>query len=566
VATTEQKQFLKQLENLANGLRQEIEAKQQGLDPSPAAILQRRKRVLSGDFKFFAYNYFPHHIWGEPSVFQAEFCELFPRLLLNKEGSRDWWVAPRGESKSTLLTKIGTVYVAVLALLQQDDVLNETGLSKPAFIDYCILFGAETKFPTKLLTVIKTELEFNPALKLDFPEVVGKTDIWKVAEIKTKSGVTFEPRGAEQAVRGAFSGSSRPKLLLGDDLITDSEAKSPTECRNRWDWLEKSVDYLGPPDGTVKFMAVGTTLSNNDPISKARQSIGHRVHIYKAIIQEPERMDLWDECEVIMRNQDGKVSSIEESKLPSFKFYKKHKTQMDKGAVTSWRNVRTLYWLMRQRAKNRNAFNTEMQANPRSDEDKVFSDIKFWVNRLSKWIPYGACDPSMGKSAKSDPSSIIVGLWDKENQRLHIDHCETKRRVMSKLEADLIKAQQEYNCIKWAFENNNAYDAMRVAIIDSAMRKGVAMPMIGITNTIGQDLLIDSIEPFVNDIEAKILLHSKLVGLLDELDTYPEKQQNHHYDGLTGLGLLWQIVGNSRLASMPIIQSTGLKQNLFKRY
>lgn len=567
MSSQKQRQFLKELELLTSNLKQEIDAKAQGLDPNPDEILKRRKRVLAGDFKFFAYNYFPHHIWGTPSVFQADFCKLFPKLLFNKEGSRDWWVAPRGEGKSTLLTKIGAVYIAVLALLQNEKIRQQTGIkAPPVFLDYCILFGAETKFPTKLLAVIKTELEFNSALKLDFPEATGHSDIWKVAEFKSNSGVTYEPRGAEQAVRGTFSGSSRPKILLGDDLITDSEAKSPTECKNRWDWLEKSVDYLGPPDETVKFMALGTTLSNNDPIARARQSIGHRVHIYKAIIKESNRMDLWDKCEEIMRNQDTQVDTIKESELPSFEFYKKHKKQMDAGAITSWPSVRSLYNLMRKRAKNRNAFNTEMQANPRSEEDKVFNDIHFYVSKKSNWIYYAACDPSMGNSAKADPSAIIIGAWDREEKKLNIVECVTKRRVMSKLEADIIAAQIEYNCVLWGFENNNAYEAMRISIVNSAMDKGIALPMRGITAKIAQDIRIDSLEPFINGADAKIFFNANLTSLLAELDEWPQKQQHHHYDGLTALEILFQICANRQITTVPIIHSAGSNYKLFTRY
>ncbi|MFO6256426.1 hypothetical protein ACLBWF_35920, partial [Pseudomonas aeruginosa] len=94
-----------------------------------------------------------------------------------------------------------------------------------------------------------------------FPEVCGKGSVWKIGEFVSLSGVKLEAFGAEQAIRGTFHGASRPKLLLGDDLITDKEAKSPTERNNRWDWLEKAIDYLGPPDGSVKYLGVGTVLN-----------------------------------------------------------------------------------------------------------------------------------------------------------------------------------------------------------------------------------------------------------------------------------------------------------------
>lgn len=562
MATTEQKEFLKELRGLASSLRQEIEAKQRGLDPSPAAILQRRKRVLGGDFKFFAYEYFPHHIWGEPSVFQREFCDLFPLIVWSAEGSSDWWKAPRGEAKSTLLTKIGPVFLAVVALLQDESIRKETGLSAPPiFIDMAILFGAEAKFPKKLLTVLKVELESNPALQLDFPEVMGATDIWKLEEVRTKSGVTFEPRGAEQATRGVFitGGASRPKMFLGDDLITDAEAKSPTECKKRWEWLEGTVAYLGPPDDSAKLLVAATAVSNNDPVAMADRSIGHTVHHYKALIQMPEHMHLWDECEELMRNADFEIRK-KQDKL-SYKFYLANKTKMDEGAVVSWPSVRSLYDLMFKRVKSKKSFEKEMQNNARDDADKVFTDITFWVNQLANWIPYGACDPSMGKGQKSDPSSIIVGLYEPNKQKLHVEYCETKRRVLSKLEADIIKVQKEYRCVKWGFENNNAYEAMRVGIINAAVRESISLPMAGYTNTIGQELLIDGIEPFINDTtDPKILLHSKLIGLLDEMDTYPEKQPGHHYDGLVGLAILWHTVVKRNLTTASDIHFA--KQNI----
>lgn len=389
-----EKEFDAELADLAASLRREIEAWSSGLDPSPAARLARRKRVLlEGDYQFFAYTYFPHHIRGEPSLFQAHFCQRLPQLLRQSGGAREWWVAPRGEAKSSLCTKIGPVFIAVQGLLQREDVRREIGLTGelPPFFDYVILLGAETSLPTKLVEVVKTELTANAALALDFPEACGKSRVWKVGEIVTKTNVKIEPFGAEQAIRGTFHGASRPKVLFGDDLITDAEAKSPTERQNRWTWLEKAIDYLGPPDGTVKYVGVGTVLDNkDDPISRAKRTIGHAVHHFRAIAEMPAHMDLWEACEVLMLNVDKRASTeavergevVSDDMLPSHQFYRAHQADMDAGAVTSWPAVRSLYWLMRQRAKAPRAFATEMQGDQRSDEDKVFGHITFWVQRV----------------------------------------------------------------------------------------------------------------------------------------------------------------------------------------
>ncbi|MEX9784629.1 hypothetical protein [Providencia manganoxydans] len=546
------REFLQSIAELKQALSKDIQAFSTGLDASPEAIRTRRRRVLNGDFAFFAYTYFPHHIRGEQSLFHAHFCQRFPQLLMRQGGAIEWWIAPRGEAKSSLLTKIGPVWCAVQALHQRDDVRSSLDITgeRPTFIDYIILLGAETKLPAKLLEVVKTELTVNAALALDFPEVCGKGPQWKIGEFVTRSGVKIESFGAEQAIRGTFHGASRPKLLLGDDLITDAEAKSPTERDNRWNWLSKAIEYLGPPDGSVKYIGVGTVLDKDDPISRAKRTIGHIVHHFKAIVTLPTHMDLWEQCQEKMLNDDG-VAEEEAAKagidlppemLPSYQFYLANKVMMDDGAVISWPSVRTLYWLMRQRAKNGKAFATEMQGDPRTDEDKTFINIQFFTQRWRNWLIFGACDPSMGKGETSDPSSILVGGWDKEKHRLHVMEAEIKRRLPSKLEADLIAVQRAFNCISIGFENNNAYEHSRQTFIKAGMRQGVALPLVGVTASVPLEVRIESLEPYINDqFMPGIVFDPKLTLLLSELDTWPEPQSGHHYDGLSALHILWMI-------------------------
>lgn len=555
---TTEKDFLSELDEIARAARASAEAAAVGLDPSPAARAERRRRVLvDRDFEFFSYTYMRHHIRPPASKFHHHFFGRFPQILDQPHGAKEWWVAPRGEAKSSLTTKVGPVWCAIIALVQKESIRAEIGWPAirplPYFIDYITMLGAETKLPTKLLEVVKAELCFNAALTLDFPEACGSTKNWKIGEFTTKSGVKMEAFGAEQAIRGTFHGASRPKLLLGDDLITDAEAKSPTMRNDRWEWLEKAVDFLGPPDGTVKFVGVGTVLGKDDPISRAKGAIGHLVHHFRAIEKLPVNMDLWEKCQEIMLNNDKPAEEeaasrgevLPEDQRPSVLFYLEHKADMDAGAEISWPQVRSLYWLMRARAKNKKAFDTEMQGDPRSDEDKVFSNVRFYVSRLSHWIMFGACDPSMGNGQKSDPSCIMAGAWDRERSILHVEHSAQKRRLPSKLEEDLINFQREFKCLAIAFENNNAYEHSRQTFVTHGLQKGVALPLIGITESVSPEVRYDSLEPYINDaIEPRMLFNPALTLLLAQLDSWPEKQAGHHYDGLSALYLLWRLASS----------------------
>ena len=538
------KEFERELQDLQAELRLAIEAKATNLDTSLEAIAQRRARVLlERDFEFFAWTYFPHHIWGEPSPFQRDFCRRLPQLLDAAQGCREWWVAPRGENKSTLLTKIGPCFVVVRHLLQDPEFRADLGLSldpAPPKIDYLLLFSAETTLAEKMLAVVQVELESNPQLRLDFPKIMGPGPTWRIGAITTRNHVRIEPKGADQHVRGSFFGASRPQAAFGDDWLKDMEARSPRVTSKRWDYFNQTVAHLGPPGAGLKSINAATNISTLDMVSRARKSPDDVVHSYKALIRLPIRMHLWAQAEERMHNEDraaieadkaeGRVTSRE--RLPSYTYYMEHQAAMDAGGEVSW-EARSLYDLMRARAVNRKAFDSELQNNAQRDEDRVFTDIRFWVQRLPHWTFFAACDPSMGTGQTSHPSGIIAGGWDRAAKRLHVVHADSKRRVPTKLNSDLISVQREFNCQAIAFEENNAYAYMRTQFIKSAAGEGVVLPLIGVTATVNLDVRIDSLEPAVNGVDPVILFHAQLYALIDQLTTWPEPPEGHHYDLLS---------------------------------
>jgi hypothetical protein len=91
----------------------------------------------------------------------------------------------------------------------------------------------------------------------------------------------------------------------------------------------------------------------------------------------------------------------------------------------------------------------------------------------------------------------------------------------------------------------------------------VPLPLVGVTATVPAPVRIDSLEPFVTDLlMPQILFHAGLTQLLSELDTWPEPQTNHHYDGLTALHLLWYVaitrgMGKYEIQTTPRAGSSG---------
>jgi hypothetical protein len=95
---------------------------------------------------------------------------------------------------------------------------------------------------------------------------------------------------------------------------------------------------------------------------------------------------------------------------------------------------------------------------------------------------------------------------------------------------------------------------MRTELLAQALQENVYLPLVGVTASVPLEIRIESLEPVITGYSAKILLHSSQTQLLDELDTFPEKQTHHHYDGLSTLHILWG-VAVSRSGGLPQIKS-----------
>ena len=70
----------------------------------------------------------------------------------------------------------------------------------------------------------------------------------------------------------------------------------------------------------------------------------------------------------------------------------------------------------------------------------------------------------------------------------------------------------------------------------------MALPLVGLTASVPLEVRVEGLEPYINDtLNPSILFNPGLTLLLSELETWPEPQTGHHYDGLSALHILWMI-------------------------
>lgn len=537
------KAFLDGIAALAEDLRRQIDADMDGWDITPEAVAERRRKVLDpvGGFAFFDSTYFPHYGKAEPSELHKFLYQRLPQIVNTPSGQRDAIAAPRGEAKSTKIS-MSFVLWCLIAEIKWYPIIVMDAFEQAA----------------EMLEAVKAELEANPRLQSDFPEACGQGKAWRVGVIVTRNGRKVEAFGSAKKIRGRRHGPHRPDLAVLDDIENDENVTTPAQRDKLQKFVTKGVLNLGPPDDSMDAIMVGTVLHYDSVLARFLKNPLWNRKVFKAIIQWPDRMDLWDQFEELLLNggtpQAGEAAAMA--------LYQENRAAMDAGAVVSWPSVRPLHKLMVKRAREgHDAFDSEQQNDPTSGEDAPFANsIRFWVNRLAEWIFYGACDPSLGKQAQGrDPSAIGVGGFNRETGVLDVVEAKIRKRVPDKIISDIIEVQREYNCLVWGVETVQFQEFMATELVKRSAREGVPVPVRMLVPIADKTMRIEALQPHMHN--GLLRLHPSLTTLIDMFRHFPKAD---HDDGPDMVSMLWMLAVTGGMAVA--LQSGGQVSEALQRY
>lgn len=502
------REFLRELQSLRAEIQTLIEAECEGFNADPAASAERVKQVQTG-FKYFCYTYFPHYIKGDPSAFQEWVYNTLPGLIDAGTGCKQAVAAPRGNAKSTLISQLFVLWCVLT---------NRIWFA-------VIIMDAFTQ-AVMMLESIKVELESNPRLKQDFPGVVGGGRVWQAGVIVTRNNRKIQAAGSGMRIRGWRHGPYRPDLVIPDDIENDENVRKKEQRDKTENWIDKAVLKLGPPDGSLCVLWVGTVLHYDSAFNRKLKSATWKKEVFKAIERWPDRMDLWEQWEEILLN---------ESEAEADRFYQQNKTLMDAGAVVSWPSTQPLLMLMKLRADDHDAFNSEYQNEPGNNENTQFTNIQFWVNRSRDWVFFGSCDPSMGKRRHSgDPAAILVGGFDRNHGVLDVVEANIARMVPDLIISNIIEYERVYRCLVWVVEAVQFQEFLRSELVKRSAQAGVPVPARAVIPHTDKDLRIQSLQPHVNN--GLLRLHRSQKTLFEQLRYWPEADYD---DGPDALHMLW---------------------------
>lgn len=502
------REFLAELEAFAFEQRRLIETECEGFDTSEQASMVRRAKAFD-NYRFFVETYFPHYITSEPSVFHTYVFTELPAKIDSPKGHLEALAAPRGEAKSTLLTQLFTLWVIVTQRKHFPVIIMDS-------FDQSAM----------MLEAIKAELDSNPRLAQDFPAACGAGRVWQAGVIVTRNNIKVQVAGSGKKVRGWRHGPHRPDLVLLDDIENDENVRKKEQRDKTEGWIKKAVLKMGPPDGSLDVIYLGTILHYDSVLSRIMRSPVWRSKRFQAIIEWPDRLDLWERWEEILINEGQDAALL---------FFKAREQEMLRGAVVSWPSTRGLYALMLMRADGHHEFDCEMQNDPGADEAAPFKFIQFWVHPCRDWVFYGSVDPSLGKRNKSrDPSAILVGGFDRNHSVLDVVEATVARQVPDKIIQDTIAFQREYQCMAWVVEAVQFQEFFREQMVKESAKLGVPVPARGVIPSTDKNLRIESLQPHVAN--GLIRLHRNQKVLYEQLRYWPEAD---HDDGPDALQMLW---------------------------
>jgi predicted phage terminase large subunit-like protein len=516
-------------------LKRQAELMKQNIDPTKLSryyeLLQeiaKLQRIEAGfqDIMVFAQNYFtaepPHDLLKADTPSPDFHYELTTFL---REATLDPWerkaatAAPRSHAKSTIVTNIFPIW----CICYVEDVEKR----------YWMIIADKQDNGKRFLDVIKNELEGNPLLLADFGNLKGPT--WNSLEIITSNGVKVGAAGAGEGLRGLRYGSERPSVIL-DDIESDESCSTPERIEKMYSWLLRTVLPLGDPKRS-KFFLVGTVIHYGSVLNTLLNHHGDWESFrYQAVEEFPERMDMWNEWERIYHSRDEGDNPMEASKIArkkAMQYYSDNREELHRGCKVLWPDRMDLLTLMEKRAVNRLAFNSEFQNNPLDEATKIFNRIWYYepedVN-LDELDIFGACDPSLAKTKRADPSSIVTVGRHRKTGIIYVLDTDKKRRVPDQIIQDIFSKTNVYQYSMFNVETIAFQQMFKDEIVKRSAEQGVYLPVKEFKSTVKKEVRIAALEPLVSNGQIRFLATQK--DLLEELEYFPKAPHDDLCDGL----------------------------------
>ncbi|HRQ75579.1 MAG TPA: phage terminase large subunit family protein [Phycisphaerales bacterium] len=412
----------------------------------PQVANSERKAMTSRSFQAFCETYFSQTFALPWSDDHLKVIAKIEQAVL--EGGLFAMAMPRGSGK-TSLCETACLWAILIGARE-----------------FVCLIGSDEEHAASMLDSIKAELENNDLLLEDFPEAVypirclegihqraagqlyqgRQTHIgWTAKEIvlptmpdSPASGAIIRVAGITGRIRGmkhkrVDGTSARPSLVLIDDPQTDESARSPSQCATRERILAGAILGLAGPGKKIAGLMTLTVVRPDDMADrildreKHPQWQGERT---KMVYSFPTDEALWAKYAEIraegLRNDEGIAAATQ--------FYRKHRRQMDAGAVIAWPQrfnhdeLSAIQHAMNLKLQDEHAFWAEYQNEPlpeqTADDELLTADqIASKTNGMKRGeVPIGASHLTMFIDVQGKLLYWTIAAWEDDFTGYVVDY------------------------------------------------------------------------------------------------------------------------------------------------
>lgn len=363
--------------------------------------------------------------YDEAPEFHREICGLMDDVSNVHTNDKVAEAAPRSHAKSTYLSKAFPIREIVYRKRMYAILISETPTVSSANLDWIALqLKSNAKLRADFGPLLSPKQQENP--KDNSSEFIA----WEPREDGTKKMVTkVEAASTGQALRGRNWNGVRPDLIICDDLEDarpGGNASTPELRRKLKDWFTQTVVPLGDPKGKkTAFVYMGTTVHHEALLVDVLYNRSDfKSRVYRAVIEWPERMDLWEACRLVYKDPDRpKEERVSDARA----LYESNREDMDRGSVVLWPEAQPLWKLMTWKWDNgTKAFNTEYMNNPVDEESMIFNPDKFeyWDGKEIEFSSrefdfFMGVDFAMGKT-RGDYSAIVTVAKNRDTGAIYV--------------------------------------------------------------------------------------------------------------------------------------------------
>lgn len=305
-------------------------------------------------------------------------------------------------------------------------------------------------------------------------------------------------------------------------MQNDGHIESATQRDRSRNWFHGMLLKAGTR--RTNFINLATALHRDALALELTRTPGWHFKIFRAIVEWPLRMALWQEWESIYSDLDRP-----DYREAARAFYDARQREMDEGAELLWPEEEDLYSLMCMRVEGgRTAFEREKQNSPVNPDACEWPDDYFnesiwfddWPARLR--VRTLALDPSKGADSRRGDYSALVAVGVDQRGIVYVE-ADLARRPTPQIVADAVAFCGRLNPDVFGVEANQFQDLLAADLEEEFRRQGMlgARPW-PIDNRVNKLVRVRRLGPLLASGRLRFKNHSPGTRLLvEQLKEFP---------------------------------------------